>query len=218
MKANRRLDWTGRRGKVPVQSTKLDCTNRWSLRNPLFSVFRLVIRQFEGVAVKHNDDEHVFQPVAQCRSALDYSKPAWDSFESIPTEDADETLSSEWSKFFLKLFKLISYGITFALVLGSGVVAKLSLSLIASMTRVNKTVVNCNPNLPDILDHDKHYHSLLGLNSPERFAWLWVLFAVLITPDVFTFLRSLKSCLFKQYEMPDIWSILVVGSAYLSYQ
>ncbi|KAH9405136.1 Chitin synthase 2, partial [Tyrophagus putrescentiae] len=143
-------------------------------------------------------------------SALDYSKPAWDSFESIPTEDADETLSSEWSKFFLKLFKLISYGITFALVLGSGVVAKLSLSLIASMTRVNKTVVNCNPNLPDILDHDKHYHSLLGLNSPERFAWLWVLFAVLITPDVFTFLRSLKSCLFKQYEMPDIWSILVI--------
>ena len=145
------------------------------------------------------------------RSALDYSKPAWDSFESIPIEDVDETLSSEWSKFFLKLFKLISYGITFCFVLFFGVVAKLSMHLIASMTLVNKTVVNCNSDLPKLLDHDKHYHSHLGLHSPERIAWLWVLFFVLITPDVLTFIRSLKICLFKQYMMPDHWSILVVS-------
>ena len=73
------------------------------------------------------------------RSTLDLEKdkPAWDSFETVPTEDTDETLSSEWSKMFLKLFKFISYGITFLLVLGAGVVAKLSMHLIASMTRVN---------------------------------------------------------------------------------
>lgn len=87
--------------------------------------------------------------------------------------------------------------------------------LIASMTRVNKTVVNCNPNLPTVLDHDKHYHSWLGLHSPERFAWLWVLFFVLITPDLLTLLRSLKICLFKQYEMPDTFTFFVVCILFL---
>lgn len=189
---------------MAVPGAKLDCSGeRCSLRNAPYTL--TIIRQC------HNDDDHVFPLVAHCRSALDYERPAWDSFESIPTEDADATLSSEWSKLFLKLFKVISYGITFAIVLASGVISKLSMHLIASMTRVNKTVVNCNPNLPSVLDHDKHYHSLLGLTSPERFAWLWILFFVIIMPDFLTFLRSLKICLFKQYQMPDIWSILVVG-------
>lgn len=61
-------------------------------------------------------------------------------------------------------------------------------------------------------DHDKHYRSWLGLNSPERFAWLWVIFFVTITPDLLTFLRSLKICLFKQYSIPDKWSVFLVSS------
>lgn len=109
------------------------------------------------------------------RSTPDYQKPAWDTFESIPIEDTDETLSSEWSKFFLKLFKLISYGITFLFVLFFGVVSKLSMHLIASMTQVGDILSCCsdlsaNLNFIDqlILKVCLHVLSLLGEQDSDQ--------------------------------------------------
>lgn len=111
-------------------------------------------------------------------------------------------------KLFLKLLKLCSYGVTFGLALLFGVTAKLLLHLMANQTKVNKAVKVCARNLPDV--SHSHYHTLLRVDSPERIAWVWMLYFVLIAPDLLLFLRCLRTCLFKQYSMPDYRTILLV--------
>lgn len=135
--------------------------------------------------------------------------PPWDSFKSIPLEDEDDTLSSDWAKFFLKLLKLFSYGITFLLVLFTGVLAKLLLHLMANMTRVDKAVRVCRKLLPPE-DRDKSYHSVLSVDSPERIAWIWTLYFVVTAPDLLLFIRSIRTCLFKKYSSPDRYLMLAV--------
>lgn len=131
-------------------------------------------------------------------------------------EDEDDTISSYWAKLALRILKIVCYVVTFCLVLVFGVLAKMSFHLLASMTRIGKQVKSCNRlrsaelNLVNKLDHDKSYHSFLNWNSPERLAWVWMVFFVMIAPDVFTLLKSLKVTVFKRTKRPSLLAIVVM--------
>lgn len=139
-------------------------------------------------------------------------KPAWDTFEPFVIEGEDDTVTSSLTEYALKLTKLLAHALSFVLVLCLGVLSKLMFHLMANMTKIDKAVSVCtkDKDLSTSLDHDKRYHSLLAWNSPERIAWTWALFAVMITPDVLTFLKSARICLFKNYQKPDLITMLTV--------
>jgi chitin synthase len=44
----------------------------------------------------------------------------------------------------------------------------------------------------------------------ERVAWTWALFFALIIPEIGTFLRSVRICLFKSYKKPPVLDFMVV--------
>ncbi|KAI1291990.1 Chitin synthase 8 [Halotydeus destructor] len=127
---------------------------------------------------------------------------AWDVFQATPPADEDETLNSKWYELTLKFLKLCAYIITFSIVLTCAVLSKGSLLLMTSLIKPNRTGVSvCNQGIPG-LDRDKRYEAIFNLNDPERTAWIWCIFAVLVIPELMTLFRSVRICTFKSYRRP----------------
>lgn len=136
----------------------------------------------------------------------------WDAFMSVPSEDDDETLDSQWIETFLKILKLITYIITFIIVLSSAVVSRSIVLLMVSMIKVNKTVPVCNEDFESLKNiRDQKYAAIFHFDSEERIAWIWSLLFVLISPEVLTFLRSARICLFKNIKRPKMSTFFIVS-------
>lgn len=121
---------------------------------------------------------------------------------ATPPADEDETLNSKWYELILKFLKLASYLVTFVIVLACAVVSKGTLLLMTSLIKPSRSGVSvCNQGIPG-LDRDKKYEAIFSLGDPERVAWIWCLFAVLILPEMMTLFRSARICTFKSYRRP----------------
>lgn len=68
----------------------------------------------------------------------------------------------------------------------------------------------CNHGVPG-LERDKKYEAIFNLNDPERIAWIWCLFAVLVIPELMALFRSCRICTFKSYRRPTKSAFAVVS-------
>lgn len=145
------------------------------------------------------------------RSLMNNDPPpkAWDVFVVTPNNDEDETAESKSIETILKFLKAITYLITYIVVLGCAVISKFDVLLMSSMIRPRKIVTICNQGIPG-LERDKHYQIAFSLDDPERIAWIWALFFVLITPELFTLFRSARMCIFKSYRRPKKTTFMTV--------
>jgi len=145
------------------------------------------------------DNQHGYSS----RSMLNNDPPpkAWDVFVVSPNTDEDETAESRSIELILKFLKAIAYLLTFVVVLCCAAISKSIVLLMCSMIKPRKTVSICNHGVPG-LERDKHYQTQFNLDDPERISWIWALFFVLITPELFTLFRSARMCIFKSVRRP----------------
>jgi chitin synthase len=138
------------------------------------------------------------------RSMINNDPPpkAWDVFVVSPNTDEDETAESKSIEIILKFLKAITYVITFVVVLTCAALSKSIVLLMASMIKPRKAVNICNHGVPG-LERDKNYQTQFNLDDPERISWIWALFFVLITPELFVLFRSARMCIFKSYRRPS---------------
>jgi len=137
-------------------------------------------------------------------------------FVVTPTDDEDETLSSKWIEIILKCLKVITYIITFFVVLSCAVLSKGIVLFMTSVIRPNRTVSLCNHGIPG-LERDKKYFAVFQHDDPERIVWIWSLFFILIVPEIMTLFRSTRICTFKSYRVPNKTTFITVSS-YLKLQ
>lgn len=133
----------------------------------------------------------------------------WDVFVVTPPEEEDETLSSKWIEKILKLLKLLTYLITFLIVLSCAVLSKSIVLFMTSMIRSNRTVPVCAQSIPG-LERDKKYIAVFQTDDPERIAWIWSLLLILLVPEFMTLFRSSRICTFKSYRIPSKKTFLTV--------
>lgn len=144
------------------------------------------------------------------RSVNQEQTKGWDVFVVTPPEDEDETLSSKWIEKILKMLKLITFLLTFVIVLSCAVLSKSIVLFMTSMIRSNRTVPVCAQSIPG-LERDKKYIAVFQSDDPERVAWIWSLFFVLIVPELMTLFRSARICTFKSYRVPSKTTFIAVG-------
>lgn len=134
---------------------------------------------------------------------------AWDVFVVTPNTDEDETAESKSIELILKFLKAITYILTFVVVLGCAALSKSIVLLMCSMIRPRKVVSVCTRGISQA-ERGKHYQAQFNLDDPERISWIWALFFVLITPEIFTLFRSARMCIFKSYRKPSKKTFLTV--------
>ncbi|XP_017493923.1 PREDICTED: uncharacterized protein LOC108382039, partial [Rhagoletis zephyria] len=142
------------------------------------------------------------------RSQLEPTK-GWDVFIVTPPDDEDETLSSKWVEKFLRLLKLLTILLTFIIVVSCAVLSKGIVLFMTSMIRSNRTVSVCAQSIPG-LERDKKYLAVFAADDPERVAWIWSLFFILIVPELMTLFRSARICVFKSYHLPSKQTFLTI--------
>lgn len=142
------------------------------------------------------------------RSQVEPTK-GWDVFIVTPPEDEDETLSSKWVEKFLRMLKLLTILLTFIIVVVCAVLSKGIVLFMTSMIRSNRTVSVCAQSIPG-LERDKKYLAVFAADDPERVAWIWSLFFILIVPELMTLFRSARICVFKSYHLPSKSTFLLV--------
>lgn len=122
--------------------------------------------------------------------------PGWDAFQNPPPPQ--DSLSVNSDKFMLvtiKVIKVLTYLLTFLIVLGCGVITKGLVLLMASQLKFNKTLSYCPNENSNTLGTTKTY--VTSIPPLENVAWAWMLFFAYIVPELGTLFRSGRMCLFK---------------------
>ncbi|XP_030369088.1 chitin synthase chs-2 [Scaptodrosophila lebanonensis] len=131
--------------------------------------------------------------------------PLWDSFQDPPAKKATGS-AADWKKlqFFLKLLKLFTYLLVFSVVLAASVTSKLVYLYMAGNTNGARKAHVCTNYL--LLD------GKLMATPPklEQIAWVWALIFAFAAPELFTFLRALRICMFKREKRPSILEVALV--------
>ncbi|BFF96913.1 chitin synthase chs-2 [Drosophila madeirensis] len=137
-------------------------------------------------------------------------QPLWDSFQDPPAKKTSGS-DADWKtlQFFLKLFKLLVFLLVFAVVLASSVVAKLLYLYMAGNTSGSGSsaatkVHVCSKYL--LL----HGEVVAVPNKLEQIAWVWALIFAFAAPEVLTFLRALRICMFKREHRPSGLEVALV--------
>ncbi|CAB3381251.1 Hypothetical predicted protein [Cloeon dipterum] len=125
---------------------------------------------------------------------------AWDLFRVLPpAKDLTAAESEARVNAILRWVKLLVCIIVFVIVLGCGIIAKGTILFMATQTSQSQRLEVCNRKLDPT--GQRRYEVTLPVET--RIAWTWVLFFALIVPDVLTFLRSARMCVFKSFKKPS---------------
>nr|XP_017102616.2 chitin synthase chs-2 [Drosophila bipectinata] len=139
------------------------------------------------------------------RKLLD--QPAlWDSFQDPPSKRASGS-DADWKKlqFFLKLFKLFVYLLVFAVILATSVAANLVyLYMVGNTSGSGPRVQVCTKYL--LLTGEV----IAARNRLDQIAWVWALVFAFAAPELFTFLRALRICMFKRERRPTQREVALV--------
>ncbi|XP_043647130.1 chitin synthase chs-2 isoform X1 [Drosophila teissieri] len=134
------------------------------------------------------------------RSRKHRDKPSlWDSFQDPPSKKTSGS-DADWKKlqFCLKLFKLCIYLLVFAVVLATSVFAKLAYLYMAGNTGgTGSRVQVCSKYLL------RHGQVEAMPSELDQIAWVWALIFAFATPELLTFLRALRICMFKRELRPS---------------
>ncbi|XP_061397172.1 chitin synthase chs-2 [Musca vetustissima] len=132
--------------------------------------------------------------------------PLWDSFQDPPSKKATGSAAS-WNKlgFILKLFKLFTYIFVFALILATAVVSKIAFIFMVAQVQPHRSVKYCN-----IVARNDNY--IVRLPNAEHIVWIWGLVFSFAAPEMFTFFRSLRICIFKDVKSSTWPEVLLVVS------
>ncbi|XP_047739700.1 chitin synthase chs-2 isoform X2 [Hyalella azteca] len=147
-----------------------------------------------------SDDADESIPLTGINSAAptDERPENWDMFEDPPppissfSEDSDK-----FGQHILKFAKLLTYLLTFAIVLGCGLIAKSLMLLMAAQLKPGRVTDLCPAVNRSVLNAKTTY--TVETNPYENVAWAWALFFAFIVPEVETMLRSFRMCFFKGF-------------------
>lgn len=158
------------------------------------------------------------------RSGAETTK-AWDSFRNLPPET--NSLSEETADYMgvtVKILKIVTYLLTFSIVLGCAVATKGLVLIMTSQLQAKKKLTVCSDNYKQ-LHNEKDYEATIP--PLENVAWAWALFFCFIIPELGTWFRSTRMCLFKSWRKPLVGDFLtvflfetlhVIGTALLIYK
>ncbi|CAG7817051.1 unnamed protein product [Allacma fusca] len=128
----------------------------------------------------------------------------WDVFRNLPPEAENESVVDQACYLFIiKSLKIVAYIITFVAVLAGAVVAKGSLLLMTSQLEPDRIVPFCNRRFA----RDKQYEAKIP--EVERISWTWALLFAFLAPEIGTFIRSLRICVFKSWRQPAKMEFIV---------
>nr|ARQ20736.1 chitin synthase 2 [Grapholitha molesta] len=143
-----------------------------------------------------DEDSEVYTPLFDDSEEFDQrtaqETKGWDLFLEIPVKkESGSMVTTEWIEFSVKLLKVLAYILVFSIVLGAAVIAKGTLLFITSQLKKDRVITHCNK----ALALDQQFLTVLTVE--ERISWLWALLIVFGAPEIGTFLRSVRICLFK---------------------
>ncbi|GAB6026180.1 hypothetical protein CHUAL_012391 [Chamberlinius hualienensis] len=130
--------------------------------------------------------------------------PRWDVFRVLEEEETN-FVNEKCYETVVKSVKCVAYVITFLLVLVTAVISKSIVLFMTSQLRVNRKTPFCK--IPNIYP-DKRYEVLLS--PDEQSQWMWALFFTFVTPEIFTFARSLRIILFKSVKSSQTGDFFLV--------
>ncbi|XP_046404364.1 chitin synthase chs-2-like [Ischnura elegans] len=128
----------------------------------------------------------------------------WDV--QIPSEDIETSSSEEppWIEMSLKIMKTLAYIVVFCVVLLSAVLSKGLLLFMTSQISPGKVTEFCNKDF----GIDKHYTS--EVPEFEQMAWRWCIMIAFAIPELGTFVRAVRICFFKSWNLPTMAQFRVV--------
>ncbi|XP_042240833.1 chitin synthase chs-2-like isoform X2 [Homarus americanus] len=164
----------------------------------------------EGSDPEFSDDEN--SPLGQdiyggSRRSVQETK-AWDVFRTVPPSTS--SLSEDSQKFLeltIKCLKVFTYLLTFGIVLASGVITKGLVLLMTSQLKKTKKLPICAKSSVG-LSSEKDY--IATIPEEENVVWAWILFFCFIVPELGTWFRSTRMCVFKSWKKPLLGDFFVV--------
>uniref|UniRef100_T1J5I3 chitin synthase n=1 Tax=Strigamia maritima TaxID=126957 RepID=T1J5I3_STRMM len=127
----------------------------------------------------------------------------WDVFRVVPIKDSNDG-EQKCLDLIIRSLKVVTYLLTFLLVLGCSVTAKATLLLMTSQIS-NTSRTYCK----NVADRNHQYDS--RITDPERVAWIWSVAFCFLIPEFFTFFRSARICVFKSYLKPKFLHLFTVA-------
>ncbi|RWS27553.1 uncharacterized protein B4U80_10178 [Leptotrombidium deliense] len=125
----------------------------------------------------------------------------WDVFISTPDSNNFQNSASKTFTCILKLLKVFIAFFSLVVVLSSGLLSKAIILLVASqISGITKKI--CVFKFPEKTFTYKYDENL------EQQCWIWTMFLMLVIPDIFTFFRSIRICLFKSFRKPTTSAFL----------
>ena len=138
----------------------------------------------------------------------------WDVFRTLPPEAGTRSEATNSKVYFvlIKILKVFVYFLSFAVVLAGCVIGKGSLLFMTSQVRPHKTIPFCNQEI------DRSHNYIAEISASEQCVWIWqvasntfvdwtlffklyfnyrCLFITFMLPEVMTFIRSARICVFK---------------------
>jgi len=130
----------------------------------------------------------------------------WDVFRTLPPEQdsGSEAMNQRCLAITVRVLKVITYIVSFAIVLGGSVISKGTVLFMTSQIRPHKTIMYCNKDL----ERDKQYQA--EISTPEQIAWIWCLCFAYFVPELGTLFRSARICIFKSARRSSFTDFFVV--------
>ena len=83
-------------------------------------------------------------------------------------------------------------------------ISKSTFLFMTSQVQLKRQVLHCNKDL----ERDKKY--VAEISNPEMVAWIWCIAIAYLAPEIGTFIRSARICVFKSCRKPFFSDFLVV--------
>ncbi|XP_067001405.2 chitin synthase chs-2 [Anabrus simplex] len=129
----------------------------------------------------------------------------WDVFRNPPPKtDSGSMANQRCVEITVKMLKVVTYLVTFIIVLVSGVIAKGTTLFMTSQLKKDKILPYCNK----VLGREKLL--VASLPDEERVAWMWCLMIAYMVPDLGTLIRSIRICIFKSSSKPTMVEFFLV--------
>nr|XP_045601815.1 chitin synthase chs-2-like isoform X3 [Procambarus clarkii] len=164
----------------------------------------------EASDAEFSDDEN--SPLSQdiyggSRRSVQETK-AWDVFRTLPPSTSSLSEDSQrFLEYTIKCLKVFTYLLTFGVVLTSGVITKGIVLLMTSQLKKSKQLPICAKNLNG-LSNEKDY--IATIPEEENVVWAWMLFFCFIVPELGTWFRSTRMCVFKSWKKPPFGDFFFV--------
>ncbi|XP_055703562.1 chitin synthase chs-2-like [Phlebotomus papatasi] len=127
----------------------------------------------------------------------------WDTFQDPPVKQTTgSAVDTKKFLFFIKIIKVIVYILVFLIVLLGSTVSKLAFLFMTSHVKPSG-IPYCNPD-----NNVGNYTAIIPY--VQKIAWIWAIVFAFAFPEVVTFLRACRICLFKNIPRPNMLQQLII--------